>query len=112
VPIGAPLGYLLTHCTHGKCIIAAEGRVIRGTPVAFFVFVLHRLPPLQGGGGRRALGKQLGWPDRRIAPPFQHYASKLTETPTDRFRIGYGRADLKEGLAAIEADFLHETRSK
>ena len=44
--------------------------------------------------------------------PSSIYASKLTETPTDRFRIGYGRADLKEGLAATEADFLHETRSK
>jgi aspartate/methionine/tyrosine aminotransferase len=36
--------------------------------------------------------------------PASIFASQLTPTPTDRFRISYGRAYLKEGLAALEAD--------
>jgi hypothetical protein len=36
--------------------------------------------------------------------PASIYLSQLTPTPTDRFRIGYGRAHLDVGLAALEAD--------
>jgi hypothetical protein len=36
--------------------------------------------------------------------PASIYLSQLTPTPTDRFRIGYGRAHLDAGLAALEAD--------
>jgi aspartate/methionine/tyrosine aminotransferase len=36
--------------------------------------------------------------------PSTVYKSELTQTPSDRFRIGYGRANLEEGLAALEAD--------
>lgn len=35
--------------------------------------------------------------------PASVYASELTRTPADRFRIGYGRGDFEEGLAALEA---------
>ena len=35
--------------------------------------------------------------------PSSIYKSELTATPNDRFRIGYGRADLEQGLAALEA---------
>ena len=35
--------------------------------------------------------------------PASVYASALTATPTDRFRIGYGRANIDEGLAVMRA---------
>ena len=42
--------------------------------------------------------------------PASIYASALTSTPSDRFRIGYGRADIDTGLAAM-ADFLERRRT-
>ncbi|MBT1188410.1 pyridoxal phosphate-dependent aminotransferase [Streptomyces sp. CJ_13] len=41
--------------------------------------------------------------------PASIYRSELTATPTDRFRIGLGRRDPEEGLAAF-ADFLRARR--
>ena len=35
--------------------------------------------------------------------PASVYASALTETPTDRFRVGFGRANIGAGLAAMRA---------
>ena len=35
--------------------------------------------------------------------PASVYASALTDTPTDRFRIGYGRANIDEGLAVMRS---------
>ena len=35
--------------------------------------------------------------------PSTIYASQLGVTPNDRFRLGFGRADLDEGLSAFEA---------
>ncbi|MET0935174.1 MAG: aminotransferase class I/II-fold pyridoxal phosphate-dependent enzyme [Luteibacter sp.] len=35
--------------------------------------------------------------------PAAHYQSDLTPTPIDRFRIGFGRADCAEALAAFDA---------
>ena len=35
--------------------------------------------------------------------PSTIYRSELGETPTDRFRLGYGRKKLDEGLAALDA---------
>jgi aspartate/methionine/tyrosine aminotransferase len=40
--------------------------------------------------------------------PASIYASDLTETPTDHFRIGYGRANFDAGLAAMRS-WLHRT---
>lgn len=37
--------------------------------------------------------------------PASRYVSTLTPTPTDRFRIGFGRADLAEGLAVL-SDYM------
>ncbi len=42
--------------------------------------------------------------------PSTIYTSELTETPRDRFRIGYGRAKLEEGLAVLEADLAQSRR--
>jgi len=35
--------------------------------------------------------------------PSTIYSSELSETPTDRFRLGYGRKRLDEGLEAFDA---------
>lgn len=37
--------------------------------------------------------------------PSSIYASELTATPTDRFRIGFGRRNIEQGLAAMD-DYL------
>ena len=41
--------------------------------------------------------------------PSSIYASDLTETPSDRFRIGFGRSGIEEGLAAMEAHLARNT---
>jgi aspartate/methionine/tyrosine aminotransferase len=41
--------------------------------------------------------------------PASIYRSQLTETPRDRFRIGFGRANLPAGLKAME-DWLSAAR--
>jgi aspartate/methionine/tyrosine aminotransferase len=43
--------------------------------------------------------------------PSTIYSSDLTETPQDRFRLGFGRTGLDEGLAALDAHLRknHET---
>jgi len=38
--------------------------------------------------------------------PSTIYSSELGATPTDRFRLGYGRTGLDEGLAALEAHIM------
>ncbi|WP_299296010.1 hypothetical protein [uncultured Tateyamaria sp.] len=38
--------------------------------------------------------------------PSTNYRSDLQETPDDRFRLGFGRCGLDEGLAALEAHIL------
>lgn len=38
--------------------------------------------------------------------PSQIYASNLGPTPNDRFRLGFGRSGLDEGLAALEAHIM------
>ena len=45
----------------------------------------------------RAMVKETGV----LLLPSTIYRSELGETPTDRFRLGYGRKDLDEGLAAM-----------
>ena len=39
--------------------------------------------------------------------PGSIYASDLDDTPWDRFRIGFGRRGIEEGLAALEAHLTH-----
>ena len=39
--------------------------------------------------------------------PASIYASEVAPTPTDRFRIGFGRSDIDQGLAAM-SDYLDQ----
>lgn len=41
--------------------------------------------------------------------PASIYRSELMETPVDRFRIGFGRRNIQEGLGVMRT-FLHDTR--
>jgi aspartate/methionine/tyrosine aminotransferase len=43
--------------------------------------------------------------------PSTIYRSDLSQTPTDRFRLGYGRLGLDEGLAALEAHVMRNKAS-
>ena len=42
-------------------------------------------------------------PDFRLETYFSKWELKLSETSTDRFRIGFGRRGMDEGLAVLDA---------
>ncbi|WP_299651479.1 aminotransferase class I/II-fold pyridoxal phosphate-dependent enzyme [uncultured Tateyamaria sp.] len=43
--------------------------------------------------------------------PSTIYSSELGQTPTDRFRLGFGRTGLDEGLAAMDAHLMKNRRT-
>jgi hypothetical protein len=43
--------------------------------------------------------------------PASIYASNLGPTPTDRFRLGFGRMGLDEGLAALDAHIMRNSEN-
>lgn len=70
-------------------------------------------PRYKGGDGVEAFCKRLVERSGALLLPASVYASALNETPDDRFRIGYGRANMAEGLAAMQSyiDTNHSLRS-
>jgi aspartate/methionine/tyrosine aminotransferase len=60
-------------------------------------------PRYLGGDGVEEFAKQLVEESGVLLLPASVYRSDLGATPTDRFRIGYGRANLSEGLAAMKS---------
>ena len=62
---------------------------------------LRRLPPLPRPGGVEEFCTRLAEEAGVLLLPASIYRSELTPTPTDRFRIGIGRADPEAGLAAL-----------
>jgi aspartate/methionine/tyrosine aminotransferase len=58
-------------------------------------------PRYQGEDGVESFCKALVEQAGVLLLPASVYSSALTETPTDRFRIGYGRANIRDGLAAM-----------
>jgi hypothetical protein len=69
-------------------------------------------PRYKGGDGVEAFCKRLVERSGALLLPASVYASTLNETPDDRFRIGYGRANMAEGLAAMQSyiDTNHSLR--
>lgn len=63
-------------------------------------------PRYKGADGVEAFAKSLVEESGVLFLPSTIYRSDLGETPTDRFRIGYGRKGLDEGLAALEAHIM------
>lgn len=63
-------------------------------------------PRYLGADGVEAFCKTLVEEAGVLLLPSTIYSSELGETPTDRFRLGFGRRGLDEGLAAMEAHLL------
>lgn len=66
-------------------------------------------PRYTGADGVEAFAKTLVEESGVLFLPSTIYSSELSPTPTDRFRLGFGRSGLDEGLAALEA---HITRNQ
>jgi aspartate/methionine/tyrosine aminotransferase len=77
------------------CADLFEWQVPDGGVVAF--------PRYHGPEGAERFCTNLIEGDGVLLLPGSLYGSELTEIPTDRFRIGFGRSDLVHGLAAIQA---------
>jgi len=60
-------------------------------------------PRYLGSGGVEAFAERLVEEAGVLVLPSGIYRSDLGPTPTDRFRVGFGRAGLDEGLAAFRA---------
>ena len=65
-------------------------------------------PRYLGRDGVEAFTRRLVETAGVLLLPSSIFQSALCPTPTDRFRIGCGRAGLAEGLAAFRAHLLHE----
>ncbi|TDQ77679.1 hypothetical protein A8950_3834 [Dongia mobilis] len=60
-------------------------------------------PRYKGRDGVESFCRSLVEKSGIVLLPASLYASSLTETPADRFRIGFGRSYVPEGLAAMRA---------
>ncbi|WP_306116155.1 MULTISPECIES: pyridoxal phosphate-dependent aminotransferase [unclassified Roseovarius] len=60
-------------------------------------------PRYKGADGVEAFAKSLVEEAGVLFLPSTIYSSELGPTPTDRFRLGFGRTGLDEGLAALDA---------
>jgi aspartate/methionine/tyrosine aminotransferase len=60
-------------------------------------------PRYKGAEGVEALTRRLVEESGVLLLPSTIYSSELGETPKDRFRLGFGRKGLDEGLAVLEA---------
>ena len=63
-------------------------------------------PRYKGADGVEAFARRLVEEAGVVVLPPSVYASALTATPTDRFRMGYGRNHIDEGLAAVRAHLM------
>jgi aspartate/methionine/tyrosine aminotransferase len=63
-------------------------------------------PRYKGPEGVEAFARAMVEEGGVLLLPSTIYRSELGETPTDRFRLGFGRKGLDEGLAAMEAHIL------
>jgi len=63
-------------------------------------------PRYKGADGVEAFCRDLVEESGVLFLPSTIYSSELGSTPTDRFRLGYGRKGLDEGIAALEAHLM------
>ena len=68
-------------------------------------------PRYKGADGVEAFARTLVEEAGVLLLPSTIYASELGSTPTDRFRLGFGRTGLDEGLAAMEAHVMKNVDS-
>lgn len=63
-------------------------------------------PRYKGADGVDAFARALVEQSGVLLLPSTIYSSELGSTPTDRFRLGFGRTGLDEGLAAMDAHLM------
>lgn len=63
-------------------------------------------PRYKGADGVEAFARALVEESGVLLLPSTIYSSALGATPKDRFRLGFGRANLDEGLAALDAHLM------
>lgn len=63
-------------------------------------------PRYKGADGVETFARRLVEESGVVVLPPSVYASALTPTPTDRFRLGYGRNTIDEGIAAMRAHLI------
>jgi aspartate/methionine/tyrosine aminotransferase len=63
-------------------------------------------PRYKGADGVETFARRLVDEAGAVVLPPSVYASALTPTPTDRFRMGYGRSRIDEGLAAMRTHLM------
>ena len=63
-------------------------------------------PRYKGSDGVENFTRSLVEESGVLLLPGSIYSSQLNETPSDRFRLGYGRTGLDEGLAALDAHII------
>ena len=63
-------------------------------------------PRYKGAEGVESFTRSLVEESGVLLLPGSIYSSDLNEAPTDRFRLGYGRSGLDEGLAALDAHIM------
>ncbi|MEO3416517.1 pyridoxal phosphate-dependent aminotransferase [Roseovarius sp. CAU 1744] len=68
-------------------------------------------PRYKGADGVEAFARSLVEEAGVLFLPSTIYSSELGPTPTDRFRLGFGRRGLDEGLAALEAHLRKNRRA-
>src|SRR6185369_14784311 len=66
-------------------------------------------PRYKGKDGVETFCRRLAEEDGIILLPASIYGSELTDTPNDRFRIGFGRSYTAEGMSAMRA-FIRRNR--
>ncbi len=67
-------------------------------------------PGYRGAEGVEAFARSLVEEAGVLLLPSTIYSSELGPTPTDRFRLGFGRSGLDDGLAAMEAHIMANTK--
>ncbi len=60
-------------------------------------------PRYKGADGVEAFARRLVEEAGAVVLPPSIYVSALGPTPPDRFRLGYGRSQIDDGLAAMRA---------
>lgn len=66
-------------------------------------------PRYKGADGVEAFARSLVEQSGVLLLPSTIYSSDLGPTPTDRFRLGFGRLGLDEGLAAMDAHIMRNS---
>ena len=67
-------------------------------------------PRYKGAEGVEAFCASLVEESGVLFLPSTIYSSDLGPTPTDRLRLGFGRANLDEGIAALDAHLSRNAR--